>query len=431
MIRIPHIILNLLSPSALTQFINIMATGLWNIGGINLPDLGISEALSNWTGNDSNGGLFNGAIQNNAAVYNNQPQALNSNNPVSQNLLTQAQNYGTLPSAPSTPSIPRSASVPVSQPQQSSSGLPTYNGQPDRSNPVYDKMWSDYLNSQNQNNNGGGGNNDIMNQIDSMYGPTMDALNQQEGVAAGYQATDTNQSNLNKAQSLQSLMDQYDSSMALIGGNESKLSSAAQQARDLGARNYTQLQNQAMSRYGTGSSAGGAISELLKNEYLRGSFGVETNYQDQLATLQSQAVAFKKASDEGSKYIQSQSQIELQKINDAFKKQMADISLIKGQTEAAKTQQKIQILQDSVNQTRAVAAQKQSMADSLAMFKQQTDYTIASGLAKIQSNPNYAYQGITSQINLPQQGTQAASYDPNAVYNPNQKRYDQWGNLIS
>ena len=45
-----------------------MATGLWNIGGVNLPDFGISEKLSSLTGGDSNGGLFGGLIQNNAAT---------------------------------------------------------------------------------------------------------------------------------------------------------------------------------------------------------------------------------------------------------------------------------------------------------------------------------------------------------------------------
>jgi len=61
--------------------------GLWNIGGINIPDFGWSEKASAATGGNVSGGLFGGLIQNNAALggtvlgSSNQP----SNNYVSTN----------------------------------------------------------------------------------------------------------------------------------------------------------------------------------------------------------------------------------------------------------------------------------------------------------------------------------------------------------
>lgn len=277
----------------------------------------------------------------------------------------------------------------------------------------------------------GGGSNDLLSQIESLYGPTLLALTEQENVAQGTRDTDIETANVNKQKSLDELLRQYNESSNVLGTQESNLIGARQQAIDLARRTLSAQRQQAMARYGTGSSTGGAVSEILNQEFLRGQYGVEKNYASELGNIQQKARAYKEAADQGEKYINEQSEIAIKQINGAFRQRMADIQMAKAQTDQGKTQMKIQILQDAINQTRAIQQRKQDMQDQLAMFKSQTDYQIKTGIASIQ-NKFAPYAGLTTSIDLPTFAplpqTPAAIYNQ---YNPNPRKIDEFGNIIN
>lgn len=213
----------------------------------------------------------------------------------------------------------------------------------------------------------GGSNGPSQAEIDAVFDPLFSSLNNAEStVRSGYntdvQGVDSRYGNYrtqfdNEATQLKA--DATDKQ----GDFQATLKSALSDAM----RAYKALQQQRVSRFGGGSSAGDAVGELSNQEYLRqqgevGKEGVrgEREFSKEFNNI-GMFVAQKKAE------LDTWKEETLETLTKNLNAQLADIQMQRGQTESAKANARISIIQDSINRARAVQDQDTSFRQNLAI----------------------------------------------------------------
>ena len=321
--------------------------GTWNIGGYNLPDYGITEFLRGVAGKTASGEVT--TRYNNPAVINQQKLVSNQLNTDLPNLSAfYGNNNGQVLGATNNTNTNNgtNGTNPV---VKTDTG-----GQPDPNNP----------------NPGSGGNNDalakLLAEIDSSYNSGMDVLNTQEARLAPENAADianlTGRVDLqktaatNEGTQLQSdITDQEKQQYGVI-------ENAYQQA--LRARNA--LGQQIMSRYGLGSSTGGAVSDLASQEFYRQMGGLneqKVNVGDQVMKEIGKVKLFTKGKlDELDQYKNT--------AVDALKKDLADrlntIATARADINTNKAQMRLSAIQDTISSAREIANQATTFRQTIA-----------------------------------------------------------------
>lgn len=231
-------------------------------------------------------------------------------------------------------------------------------------------------------NQGGGGTQNLNGEIDAIYNPLnaalqnyMSELERQRPVAI---EEATNLSNATGNELDRSLTqygaDRDAAKQGLQGTYESAYSQAVREANA--------LKQGAQTRFGGGSSTGGAVSELIGQEFLRGAGDLR---QTLMQGIQQVFTAYNNASRfVGDKKAELKTALgtETKKINLLYDQKRADIEAQQYQNESAKQAARVDILREQMANTQALVAQKNQAELQLSVWEEQLKQTLAADLAE-------------------------------------------------
>lgn len=229
---------------------------------------------------------------------------------------------------------------------------------------------------------GGSGTQNLNGEIDSIYNPLDQALNNYMAEMEKQRPISIEEANNQAAisgseldRSLTEYAQNRDTAQQGLQGN---FNSAYSQA----VRDYNSLKQSAMSRYGGGSSTGGAVSELMGQEFLRGTGDLRQTLMSGIAqafTYYNNASKFV-----GDKKLELQSALatETKKINALFDEKRTAIEAQKYQNESAKQAARLDILREQIANTQNLANAKYAADLELQIWQQQLQKTLAANLAQ-------------------------------------------------
>jgi len=216
--------------------------------------------------------------------------------------------------------------------------------------------------------NPGGGQQDDSQLISNMYAPALSALDQ---VMQNLQSSQTESTGM--------ISDMYGSSLQNIGNEqkdlesglqlqENRLNTGAMNANDQAHRDYNALTRLGQNEYGRGSSAGGAIAELVAKEYMRTGGQMRQQVQQGLEQLGLESQKLKTYISDKKIALDNWKMQAMKDINDTFKNGMNDIALRRGDIEANKTRDKMTLLQAAKDRVQAIADRDYEFKQNLAQF---------------------------------------------------------------
>lgn len=347
-------------------------------GSWGLPDYGITEKISTALGygTNSQGG---GNIPNPGEILSGvQTASYNGPTPSSQVSGTTKNNYTS-----STPYGPQ----PLIGPQkQTPSGQKSGGGQKQSSDPRaafnnfvnsggyagwdMGSAWADWqaTGGSKAGNQGGGGQGSEAEQINALYEPYLNELN---NIAGGL--------NTRAMENLQNVEADYGQSEKVLTGEQADLEKSlalqgdqliqgAQSGYSDALRAYNNLKQQGMNRFGGGSSTGAAISDLIGQQFLRttGQARQQTaNAQQQLGLeVQKVKTYIGQKKTDLDKWKRDASQM----IRDNLASKLEEINLKRGEIESNKTAAKQDALRQAIADTRAIQQKDQEFKQGLATW---------------------------------------------------------------
>lgn len=217
---------------------------------------------------------------------------------------------------------------------------------------------------------------DIDNQINSMYGPTMDILNQNVGLIQGQKTSAEQQAAADLAANQSMLGTQKESVLGQLGtqarGVQTQKEDALAQARRL----YGELQRGNVQRFGGATSAGQAASEIQGAEAQRqfGQTGRSAN--EAFQKIEQAKTDVENQYKTGLLQLQQQHQQGMAKIQNDFTNAIMQINNQRAATEQAKGQAKLQALENLRTQALALTQQQTTFQQQLEAMKYQADLNI-------------------------------------------------------
>lgn len=239
---------------------------------------------------------------------------------------------------------------------------------------------SSYLSTANFSNVGGDPGTDEPNyddQINALYNPAMSALDTAQTNLQTGLGEDTNNINNLYNSNIQGLGAEDQQTQDYYNVQQNKANTTLQGALADAIRSYKALQQQGLSRFGLGSSAGQAVGELAQQEFLRNQGAIN---QEQGNVGQEFALEFSKLKDYVNKKTTDFNTWKDQAVttlNQNFRNNLAAIDGQRGQIASAKAAAKLQLLQDTV-------ARAQQVEDTDKAYRQQlavAAYNNVSGIA--------------------------------------------------
>ena len=267
------------------------------------------------------------------------------------------------------------------------------------------------------------------NAINEQYQPQINYLNEME-----------NRTNQAQAEALASSQSQYGGLLGLLPGEQKQyqqgidvaqqqLGENTRSAYDQAVRAYNALKQQQGARFGAGSSAGGAVGELAAQQYFRSQGGIgQQNVQAQGQIGQEKLrldnyIAQKRTSLETSR------QQADEKIKSDFRTQLAQIAQNRVLTEQQKTNAKLELLKQTIADSKAIAAADQSLRQQIAIFAAQ-QYATVSGQQFTPQGLNTAIQPfLNSQMRFGSRPAQTNAFA--GVAGGLSDQFDEFGNPIT
>ena len=306
-----------------------------------------------------------------------------------------------------------------------------------------DKGWtsgSDPTQGGNSNNNVtnpqvAGPSNEMNALIDNAYSSTLDAYG---GVEKMYkeQATEANKGiDEQAALSKSAYQNALDQAKGVYSTQKEDLNAEQLGMKSAGIRQYNAMQQQGMSTYGRGSSVGGALSELVSQEYLRTQGDLNQKYVGAVKVIQK---AEQDATTQFTMAVQDLEQKIVQARRDIgtnLQTMLGEISLKKAALEDEKRMMRLNALQTAMANAQQLEADRQSKLFDLGLWKLQRDEELGKanktldalaqttntsiGSAKTSMNStlsNFAAKGISTQNN--NVSNPLAYQNPKNVYDP-------------
>jgi hypothetical protein len=241
---------------------------------------------------------------------------------------------------------------------------------------------------------GGGQTGPSDEELNAVYNPTMNYLNQAESqVRSDYPTV------------LDAAQKSYESAIAELSGNKQKNTAtiaentvqAGQRKEDAltaARRLYDQLRQGYSQRFGGSSSAGAAASELASVEQQRQQGSVQRDYGTTMRSIETSRNQLETDYQTGQAKIQEQKTLALQQAQQNFTQQLLQIQSQRAQTESQKAAAKLQALTDLRNQAYQTQQQAAQYQQNLDMFYKQQQADLQTYAAKLQM----AGQGSASAI---------------------------------
>lgn len=258
-------------------------------------------------------------------------------------------------------------------------------------------------------------------EVNAAFSPLFGALDQAEsGVKSGY---DEDVKGVNSR--YDTYGKQYEDERArLIGEAEDKqndFNETLKSALSDAVRAYNALAQQKQARFGGGSSAGQAVGELAQQEYFRQQGNVQKE------GVRGEREFAKEFNNIGTFIAQKKSELDMWKeealgtLKKNLNTALSNIQMQRGETESAKAQARLSIIQDSINRARAVQDQDRSFRQQLAVagvnqLQQSSGKTFTPD--QIQAYITQ-FMGGNTEISSTQSnsGSQVPTYNPNAGKN--------------
>jgi hypothetical protein len=195
--------------------------------------------------------------------------------------------------------------------------------------------------------NGGGGS---APNIDDVYQPYINFLNGEEVRAnTEAQAADTQVDN-EYAANQKALSGQYGLTKSGMEAQTQEFKSTEQSALEEALRNYNNLKQRTMSRFGGGSSTGEAMGELAQQEFFKNQGAVQKQFSSDMSKLvlqqQQLDLQFSSASDQ----LRLQHESAINDIGASLRQNLSAIAAKKAETESNKTAQRYAALEAANNQ---------------------------------------------------------------------------------
>jgi len=237
--------------------------------------------------------------------------------------------------------------------------------------------------------------------IDATYQPSLDVLSQAEGYLKeqqpGVEQGIAQQNALNKKQ----LSDTRATQVGVLTANKNSAIQRKESALAAARRLYSELQQGARQRYGGASSAGEGASILMGNEQQRQMGQTQRETQNALSEIDRQSVDLENNFVTQNMQLETQAQIALRDAQSEFQNRLLQINSNKAQTEQAKAQARLQNLIDLRNQANVINQQKMAYAQQIELMKQQSAISLQEYKAKLGmagTNANNALAGLMKNV---------------------------------
>ena len=320
---------------------------------------------------------------------------------------------------------PTNNNNPPAQQKQDTSG---FNLKDPYTKPAGDNWFWDAADGWKQSGGGSGGSGGPSQaELDAAFNPLFSALgNAESAVRSGYES---DVSGVGKR--YDTYNKQYEDERSRLMGEatdkqtdfQQTLKSALQEA----VKAYNALQQQRTARFGGGSSAGEAVGELARQEYFKQQGNVSQE------GVRGEREFAKEFANIGQFISQKKSELDMWKedalgtLKKNLDSQLANIQMQRGETESAKAQARMSIIQDSINRARAIQDQDTQFRQQLAIAgvnQLQESAGRSFTPAEIQA---YIEQFMGGNTAISAGGTTSASYSP--TYNKNTKKEDDLAKL--
>lgn len=378
------------------------AIGQWNIGGINLPDFGITEALGIGQANPFVTGNYLSA---------NAPAGFNPS--VSQQGQILNQQPVTAPQ-----SVPG-----VTQPKTTTT-TPT--------------------------NTGGGGSNppvqqqpsgpSFEDQLNAIYNPILDTLNNAQNTLQTNYGLSQNDINNQYQNSASALSQQNQQGLSQINQQEQQAGATKEDAVTAAVRLYNELVRGGQQRFGRGSDLGQAYQALTGNELQRNQGAIQKQFSNTIQQINTYKQNLNDKYTQALQDLETQKNTALTQAQQQFNDQLASINSQKATAASAKAQQQAQALQDLRNQVNSInlqnlqfkqqlAAQQQASVASVDAYTQQVINSLTGGNQALNSLSANTSLNPTSGLAINTLNTAQAVTPTGAI--TNNRKTDIYGNPIA
>lgn len=215
--------------------------------------------------------------------------------------------------------------------------------------------------------NGGGGEADMSQMISELYDPALRLANEQEqNVRTGYNQDLTNLNNrFGESQA------QYNQQGEQLLGDadleQSRFNQTLESALQQAVRAYNALSQRGSVQYGGASSTGRALGELASREFYRQQGAVQTKQAQGNQDFGIERGKIKQYTDSKLKDLDLYKQEAITSLERNLSAQLETIAARKYDIEANRTRDKMAALQNTINQTKAVAEQDKQFRQNLAI----------------------------------------------------------------
>jgi len=270
------------------------------------------------------------------------------------------------------------AGIKTSTPAKTSTPVPSNLGGGTPTATTTNPIWDDNVRNAGSGNGGGGDSGSGVDTaaLDAAYGGIFSILDQASATATANSGLDLQSLDAMKTQQLTAAQRNQDLATGVYDTQEQKSQGTYRSAYEDAVRNYQALQQNRVSRFGGGSSAGLAANDIANQEFYRQQGKLGTSLQDAMTSI---TQARSKTMND---FLTYQDEIEMESANAtrSIKKQLSDqlqqIGLTKAGYEADKTQRKIAALETARQQVAAISAQKANLVQQSQIWFQQQDYLL-------------------------------------------------------
>ncbi len=206
-------------------------------------------------------------------------------------------------------------------------------------------------------------------------------------------------------------------------------------------KSYQAMQQNLLSRYGTGSGAFGTTSEILAQSKMAGDFDLQQGFQSAISNIVNSQIKLKRTVDDEVLNTQKDYEAALKEISLAFQQKVNDIESQRNLLKSQKAEYRLQALKETNQRVQAIQDRKDEILWNLDLYqKAESDKfnkTAQSLVQEVTALANNNKENVKSATTTPGLATYGGQTDEksnlpeNKVYNPfltdlTQKQDEPW-----
>jgi len=365
--------------------------GTWSIAGINIPDFGLTEKYAPKLGVNpqqpapsTEGAFGSGYTSPTGSPY---TDFLSSQNalPMSSEVNTKAAGYKAPASSPSNPTPTKSTGGGDTRLQQ----LEKMNRNPVQET-EYQRLLDELRGQANQ--------GPSEEELNALYNPAMEYLNQAESTLRGQLPTTLDLLN-QQAQTSQGLLkNQLTSAQSQLGEQQTQATQRKEDAISAARRLFSELQMANQQRFGGASSAGLAASELQGRELMRNRASIGQDYNTAARQIEASKLDVENQYQSGLQQIEDRKQQAINEVNADFQSKLLEINSQRASTQQAKAAARLELLQQARDRVFQINLQDFNFKQQLAAQKQAADTQLSQYSNALQSQVGLGQQATNTML---------------------------------